>query len=127
MQTYSTSALAKISGISVAQLKAWDRADLLRPVRILRRRGQSTERRYTREQALGVIALGELKSSGVKGRRVRDAAALLPPALSEYAYLVFDGRLLYSKSTAEGVIDLLIHTHGIGRVLRIAPLVERLS
>lgn len=126
MQTYSTSALAKISGISAAQLKAWDHAGLLRPVRILRRRGNSTERRYTREQALGVMALAKLKLIGVNCRRVRSAAALLPPSPSGCRYLVFDGRLFYPKATAEEAIAFLDTTSGEGRVVPVAPLAERL-
>lgn len=126
MDSYSTSVLAKMSGISAAQLKAWDRAELLRPERILRRRGRSTERRYTREQALGVMVLAELKRGGVKGRRVRAAASLLPRDLSKSAYVVFDGQFLYLKATAEEAIKLYSLTPEMGRVMELAPVMDRL-
>lgn len=127
MHTYTTSELAKISGISADQLKEWDRSDMLRPERILRKRGRSHERRYSREQALGVIALGELKRGGVSGPRVRAAAALLPLALSDYAYLVFDGRLIYPKLTAAEAGEFLSHIPTGGRVLKVAPLLDKLA
>lgn len=126
MHTYTTSELAKISGISADQLKEWDRTDKLRPERILRKRGRSHERRYSREQALGVIALGELKRRGVSAPRVREAAALLPLALSEYAYLVFDGRLIFPKHTAAEAGEFSSDIPNGVRVVRVAPLLDKL-
>ena len=125
METYTTAALAKISGISRDQLVQWDRAGLLKPAR--RPRGKVSERIYTGEQALGVVALGELRRCGVSDRRIRNASALLPPTLSDYSYLVFDGRMVYARSTEAEVIALFTKSKSECRVLEVRPLLVKLA
>lgn len=124
MKTYTTSALARISGISRQQLMRWDRAGLLRPER--RARGRASDRVYTWEQALAVIALGELQRRGVSNRRIRAASARMPP-IAERSYLVFDGDGIHAKDTPAEVVDLLSRIDGGGRVLRVETLAERLA
>lgn len=125
MKTYTTSALARISGISRDQLMNWNRAGLLCPER--RSRGDASEMIYTREQALGVMALGELRRRGVSDRRIRGAAGLLPAVVAEFAYLVFDGQTVSARSTDAEVLELLGRLDGGGRLLRVAELAERLA
>jgi len=129
--TYTTNELAMISGISKDQLTNWDRAGLLRPARRKRGRietsgrGTGTRSLYSRDQALGVIALGELRRAGVSARRIRAASALLPRSIDR-GYLVFDGRLLHTRATAEQVVKLLRAKVQDCHVLTVSELVERL-
>lgn len=122
--TYTTKQLARISGISRDQLGRWDRERVLSPAR---RDIGNCQRAYTRDQALGVIALGELRRNKVSERRIRAAAAGLPVLMTEHRYLVFDGCMLYAKATTEEVVELLGKMSQGGRVLRLAPLAERLA
>ena len=124
--TFTARGLAKMSGISRDQLIRWDRAGLIRAAH--RHCGNRQERAYTREQALGVLALGELRRRGVSQRRIRIAAGVLPPiSIHEHAFLVFDGQLLHTRRTDAEVVDLLSGTNGHCRVLRLGRLVERLA
>jgi DNA-binding transcriptional MerR regulator len=125
METYTTSALARISGIITRdQLIQWASAGLLQPARKVR--GENFECVYTREQAIGVIALGELRRTGVSNRRIRAASALLPQSLTDSSYIIFDGRLLYVKSTPADALELLTRMDSSFRVLKVRDLVERL-
>lgn len=120
--SYTTKHLGRISGISRDQLGRWDRDRVLTPAR----RGiGNCQRAYTRDQALGIMALGELRRHNVSERRIRAAAAVLP-IIAAHRYLVFDGRMLYARATAEEVVELLGKMTQGGRVLRLAPLAERL-
>lgn len=121
-QTYSANALAGISGISRYQLIRWERAGLLRPARRARGKGLL----YTREQALGVIALGELRKRGVCDRRIRAASAALP-SVAEHSYLVFDGCTMYTRSSATDLAELVSQTTGPCIVLKMEALLERLG
>ncbi len=122
--TYTTRQLGRISGISRDQLAAWDDEGLLRAAR--GSRGRISQHTYTREQALGVIALGQLKGGGVRPVQLRRAAQLLPSIISQYVYLVFDGKMLYGRTTQEEVMELLSGAQGM-HVLRVRELIRRLT
>lgn len=125
MDSYTTSQLASISGFSVDQLKEWDDARLLRPGRILRRRGKSGERRYTREQAVGLLALAQLRDGGVSGPKVRAAAGRLPATPSKVLYLVFDGRAMHPQAN-DAELAAMVNPSVAVRVVHVDSLLERL-
>lgn len=122
---YTASELARVSGITRDQLMRWAKAGLLKPLRTPR--GKTAACVYTREQALGVMALGELRRCGVSERRVRAASAVLPVFVSEYAYLVFDGRQLFARSTEGEVVELLLWGKRASFLLSIYALAEKLA
>jgi DNA-binding transcriptional MerR regulator len=125
LETINGRQLARISGVSRDQLVRWDRAGVLRGTRVDERR--NAECLYSREQALGVIALGELRKAGESDRLLKQAAELLPRTISDAAYLIFTGAVSYLKRTPEEVADLLTRANRAARVLRVDQLVERLG
>lgn len=119
--TFSRRALAKISGISRGQLIRWDRDGLIRAD------AKPPGCFYTREQALGILALGDLRRRGVSQRRIRTAAAVLPLISSgEHVFLVFDGQLMHARRTDAEVTDLLSGSGRACRVLKITNLAKKL-
>jgi DNA-binding transcriptional MerR regulator len=123
--TYTTKQLARISGISKRQLIRWDQVGLLHAERG-RVRGKTADRAYTRAQAIGVIALAELRRNGVSQRRIRAASGVLPEAIEEGGFLVFDGWMIYPRSTAEDAISMVEEKPG-SLVMRVSKLMARLS
>lgn len=123
--TYTTKQLARISGISRRQLIRWEGAGLLKAERG-RVRGATGDRAYTSSQAIGVIALAELRRGGVSQRRIRAASASLPAAIEDGVFLVFDGLTLAAQGSADEAIDLLEKYPG-SRVIRVATLKARLA
>lgn len=122
--TYTTGQLAQLSQISAGRLKRWDCEGTFRPAG-RRARGSVLDREYTIDQALGIMALGELRRGGVGDRDLRRAAALMPGSITSYKYLVFVGRMICARSAAEEVVELLDGRSG--RVIKVAFLMERVQ
>lgn len=122
---YSIRELARLSGVSRDRLYTWDRAGLLKAPRC--RRGLVEDAAYTQEQALGVMALGELDRRGVSERRLRRAAALLPLSLDGRTYIVFDGSMVFARESAAEAAQLLVERACAGHVVEMGPLAKKLE
>lgn len=120
---FTTNHLGRISGISRQQLMAWNRDGVLCAQKRLR--GHVPEHVYTQEQALGILALGELKRRGVSTWRVRSWAARLPPMISECEYLMFDSSTIRGCRSVPELVKGL--TLGAAHVLTVEILMQRLT
>lgn len=125
--TYTGRQLAKLSGkngISRNQLARWDRAGELRAAH--RNCGKVSERAYTLDQALGVIALGELRRIGFSMRQLRRAVSRLPSAISAHSNLIFDGQRIYARAWPAEFLDVCREMEGV-RVLQVSELARKLA
>jgi hypothetical protein len=120
-RTYTTGRLARMSQISAGRLKRWDSEGLFR-AGSRHQRGSVSDREYTFEQALGIMALGELRRGGVGDRDLRRAAALMPGSITGSKYLVFVGRMICARSEPAEVFELLDGRSG--RVIVVDTLVR---
>lgn len=121
--TYTTGQLALISGISSKHLRRWDSEGILLPA-LRKARGAVTDRIYSLSQALGIVALGELRRAGFGPGELRRAAQLMPGSIQDFKYLVFAGRMLCLRSDPEQVIELLEGRSG--RVIKVEVLLSSL-
>lgn len=123
VNTFTTGQLEKLSGISATRLIRWDNERVLR-ANGLRDRGRLLDRAYTHEQALGVLALGELNRGGLRDRDLRKVAKALPESISSCVYLVYVCGRLCPRSTVEEVCGLLELESG--RIIIVRKLTARL-
>jgi hypothetical protein len=87
---------------------------------------EASRNRCIRGQAIGAIALAELRKLGVSQRRIRAAAGALPASVDDCGWLAFDGWMMYALPGAEEVLNLMEKKPRSARVFRVAPLAQRL-
>jgi hypothetical protein len=105
MEYYTERTLARVSGISRDLLKAWNQSGYLKPT--ARARGRQVEWGYSRQQAMGVCALGRIRGE-VPDRQLGRAAAMLPMALPNGGFLIFDGRMMVVAGNAEEAMNRMV-------------------
>ena len=111
-EAFSTSEVARLTGLSVRQLDHWDRLGFLRPS-VARASGYGSVRRYSYADVVRLRVAARLRSCGVgltRLRRCADVLSRLDPEgsgdLARTRLLVAGSRVLWARSDRE-LVDLV--------------------
>lgn len=108
---YSSSEVARLSGVSLRQLQWWDERKVVSP------RHEGHKRLYTQDEVVEVSVIAELRRKGFSLQKIRRVLRYLQRELgrrlAEVAssgsdlHLLTDGRSIYLEDSNERIIDLL--------------------
>ena len=110
-QTFTSRAVAQLTGISLRQLQWWDERGIVAPAR------DGHKRVYSLDDLADVAVICELRERGFSLQKIRRVIRFLQRELgqrlvetvraaSEY-HLLTDGRHIFLEDSARGVVDLL--------------------
>jgi DNA-binding transcriptional MerR regulator len=110
-QTFTSRAVAELTGISPRQLQWWDERGIVVPAR------EGHKRAYSLDDLAEVAVICELRDRGFALQKIRTIIQFLQRKLgrrlvetvraaSEY-HLLTDGRHIFLEDSARGVVDLL--------------------
>lgn len=130
-RTYTSSDVARISGVSLRQLQWWDERKVVSP------RHEGHKRVYLAEEVLEISLIAELRRKGFslqKIRRVlkflqREMGRRLADILSSDSslHLVTDGRSIYLEDRHERIIDILKNARQPMFLVSVSDQVRRLG
>ena len=127
-RTFSTSDVARLTGLTPRQLDHWDRLGFLRPS-VARASGYGSARRYSYADVVRLRVAARLRACGVglaRLRRCADALSRLDPEgsgdLGRARLLVAGSRVLWARSDRE-LVDLVNE----GQLVLVFPLEDAVA
>jgi len=112
--SFSSSEVARLSGVSLRQLQWWDERKVVSP------RHEGHKRVYSQDEAVEVSVIAELRRKGFSLQKIRRVLRYLQREmgrrLAEVAdagsdlHLLTDGRSIYLEDSSDRIIDLLKHS-----------------
>jgi DNA-binding transcriptional MerR regulator len=110
-QTFTSTEIARIAGVSLRQLQWWDERKLISPGK------QGRRRAYLAEDVIRIMVVAELRRKGCSLARARQVVRFLqremPRRPKDFLsgerdlYLLTDGKSVYLEERQERVLDLL--------------------
>jgi len=82
METFRIQSLARLTGVSVFQLKYWDQTDLLKPS-VKHAAGRGFPRLYSEEDVIAAQTVGKLRKRGISLQKIRRAVAYLADTMPD--------------------------------------------
>jgi DNA-binding transcriptional MerR regulator len=110
-QTYTSSDVARIAGVSLRQLQWWDERKVVSP------RHEGHKRVYNPEEVVEVTVIAELRRKGFSLQKIRRVLRFLQREMGKRLqdvlagendlHLVTDGKSIYLEDQSERIIDIM--------------------
>jgi DNA-binding transcriptional MerR regulator len=110
-QTYTSSDVARIAGVSLRQLQWWDERKVVSP------RHEGHKRVYNPEEVVEVTVIAELRRKGFSLQKIRRVLKFLQREMGKRLqdvlsgendlHLVTDGKSIYLEDQSERIIDIM--------------------
>jgi len=130
-ETFNSSEVARICGVSLRQLQWWDERNVVSP------RQDGHKRIYMREEVVEISVIAELRRKGFSLQKIRrvlrflqkDMGKRLSEAIASTSevHLLTDGKSIYLEETPNRIIDLLKNARQPMFLVCVTDQVRRLS
>ena len=130
-EVYTSTAVARICGVSLRQLQWWDERNVVSP------RQDGHKRVYLPEEVLEVSVIAELRRKGFSLQKIRrvlrflkkDMGKRLSDALQSDSpvHLLTDGKSIYLEESPDRIVDLMKNARQPMFLVCVSDQVERLS